>query len=209
MIRGRKLVAAACALSLLAGCAETAAPAPARTSNRHVSPPAVPAPTLPDGSFDRDRAQALLAAARADKDGADQQKRRDDAQAAVNAWPGDADAWQELADACRATGDQTAADRADYFHGKVAFANTLPMRAAVLGFQTIAQEIPANAKDAEARRMAATRLWSFFDAQDKLRPLRPTPEDPSFAEDYPYGTMLLSGGIIAGILTAAKSLANK
>jgi tetratricopeptide (TPR) repeat protein len=203
------LVAAACALSLLAGCAENAAPVTARTGSHHVSPPAVPAPTVPGGSFDRDRAQALLAAARADKDEADRQKRRDDAQAAVDAWPGDADAWQELADACRAMGDPAAAQRADYFHGKVAFANTLPTRAAVLGFQTIAQEIPATAKDAEARRAAATRLWAFFDVQDKQRSLRTTPEDPSFAEEYPYGTMLLSGGVIAGILTVAKSLANK
>ncbi|MDR3440715.1 hypothetical protein [Telmatospirillum sp.] len=196
------------ALALLAGCADAPPAKVAQTAGRHVSPPAVPAPQLPDDSFDRTRAAAALGAARdAERDGQTADA-RSKALEAIAAWPGDPAAWQELAALCQAASDKTCQNRAEFFRAKVEFANALPIRAAVLGFQTIAEE-PQGGRPDPVKTEAARRLWAFYNVQDTRKDQRDAPQEPSFAEEYPYGSMLIAGGVIAGVLTGAKTLANK
>lgn len=201
-----------CVTALLSACADAPPPKVAAQS-RHVSPTSVPAPMLPEGSFDRDRAQASLTAAGAARQAGQLPEARRLAEAAVDAWPADLAAWAALADVCQAAGDQTCRHQADFFRAKVEYANTLPPRAAVLGFQTIAEEPVGTAGSAityDRKSLdTATRLWAFYNVEDTKKNDRDMPAEPSFSDEYPYGAALLAGGVIAGVLTMAKSAANK
>jgi hypothetical protein len=201
------------AAAILSACADAPPEKVANTNpRRHESPLSIPAPILPEGSFDRDRGQAALIAARANRQAGQLPEARQQAEASINAWPADPDAWQTLADICLAIGDQTCRHQADFFRAKVDYANTLPTRAAVLGFQTIAEEpVGATGTGITYDRKsldAATRLWAFYDAQDTRKNSRDAPLEPSFSEEYPYVPMAIIGGTIAGALTIIKSVAN-
>jgi hypothetical protein len=163
---------------------------------------------LPEGSFDKAKAEAALAAAREASSAGRKQDASKQAEAAVAAWPGDPAAWAEWAAACQAADDQSCRQMADFFRAKVDFANTIPTRAAVLGFQTLSEEPPGRG-ESPAKAEMAKRLWAFYDVQDRGKDLRKIPEEPSFGEEYPYAAMLMVGGTVAGILTLAKTLANK
>lgn len=209
--RWNRMVAALCALALVAGCTNAAPPKDRQTAHRHVSPPSMPAPEPPAEGFDRARADAELAAARA-ADAADRAAdARQKAEAAVRSWPGNVEAWEMLSVACGKAKDPACASRAAFFHDKVVFANALPARTAALGFQTVTEDAEAGAtprRDPE-RAAAARRLWAFYSVEDSRRNDRQIPTDPSFAEEYPFGTMLLAGGLVGGVLTVAKSMASK
>jgi hypothetical protein len=206
-------VAALSAVAMLSACADT--PPPVAAASRHVSPAAVPAPVLPGGSFDRDHAKESLSAALAARQAGQLPEARRLAEAAVEAWPADLDAWAALADICQASGDQSCRRQADFFKAKVEYANTLPARAAVLGFQTIAEEPVGTTGSAityDRKSLdTATRIWAFYDAQDTHRDGRemPAATEPPFSEEYPYLPAILVGGVIAGVLTEAKSLSGK
>lgn len=212
--KGRWL-ACLCALALLTACADDPAPKPIASSNRRASPEAVPAPVFPAGTFDQDRARQALTAAQAARQAGQTPEARRQAETAVDAWPGDPEMWRTLAEICRSAGDQTCRRQAEFFQAKVDYANTLPTRSAVLGFQTIAEAPDGTAAsgityDGKSHE-AAIRLWAFYDAQDVLKAQRempPATEKP-FMEEYPLAPALLIGGAIAGVLTEAKSLTGK
>ncbi|PKU23519.1 tetratricopeptide repeat protein [Telmatospirillum siberiense] len=203
------------ALALLSACADDPQPKAIATQSRHVSPPAVPAPVLPEGTFDQDRARQSLGAAQAARQAGQLPEARRQAEAAVDAWPADPGAWQALAEICQAGGDQACRRQADFFKAKVDYANTLPTRAAVLGFQTIAEEPDGTAGSGitydRKSHDSAARLWAFYNAQDSLKNRRDMPdsEGPSFSERYPYAPAILVIGVVAGVLTEANSLAGK
>ena len=198
---------------MLSACADTS---PAKVtddgSRRHASPPSVPAPVLPAGSFDRDRAKTALSGAAAARQASQMVEARQQAEAAVDSWPADPAAWQLLAAICQTQGDQQCHREADFFQAKVDYANTLPARAAVLGFQTIAEQPAGSAGTGltydQKSLDAARRLWAFYDTQDSRKSDREAPTEMSFLEEYPYGSAALAVGIIAGALTAVKSLTN-
>lgn len=201
------------ALILVSACADDPAPKPIASLNRHASPTAVPAPVLPEGTFDQERARQSLAAAQAARQAGQLPEARHQAELAIEAWPADPAAWQLLVDICQAGGDLTCRRQADFFRAKVEYANTLPTRAAVLGFQTIVEEpegttgsgITYDRKSHEA----ATRLWAFYDAQDALKSRRgmPPSDGATFAERHPYAPAILVIGVVAGVLTEANALA--
>ena len=169
---------AALVAAALAGCARntelkhaTLAP-----SSTHVSPPPVAVPRLPPGTFDQGKERADLAAAeRARSAGNASAARRAD-EAAVADWPGDAAAWKALAADCRNAGDESCARYADFFAAKIDFVATLPPRAAVLGFATLATagEGARSGDYIYDRRTldTALRLASFYDEQDRMREVR-------------------------------------
>ncbi len=201
------------ALAMLSACADAPPEKLTSIQGRHVSPAAVPAPVLPEGSFDRERARASLAAATAARQAGQLPEARHLAEAAVDAWPADLDSWQALADICQAAGDQTCRHQADFFRAKVDYANTLPTRVAVLGFQTIAEEPVGTAGSAftydRKSLETATRLWAFYNVQDNRGNQPAAPTEPSFTDKYPYASAVLAVGVVAGLLTAANSFASK
>ena len=212
---GKRWVIGLCAMAMLSACAD--APAPQKTADngprRHASPPSVPAPELPAGTFDRDRAAAALNEAVSARQAQQLTEARRQAEAAIDAWPADPAAWQALAQICQTLGDQTCQRQAAFFQAKVDYANTLPPRAAVLGFQTIAEQPVGSAGTGitydQKSLEAAKRLWAFYNVQDTRKSDRDAPTEKTFMEEYPYGPAALAVGIIAGGLTAAKSLANQ
>ncbi len=200
-------------VAMLSACADAPPPKVAAASGRHVSPASVPAPVLPEGSFDRDRAKQALTAALAARQAGQLPEARRLAEAAVDAWPADLDAWAALADICQAADDQNCRRQADFFKAKVDYANTLPARSAVLGFQTIAEEPVGTAGSAityDRKSLdTASRLWAFYNVQDLRQDGRQVPPGPSFSEEYPYLPAILVVGVIAGVLTTANSMAGK
>ncbi len=216
-MRIRPGVTMATVLALLAGCSGTAEQQQAKATPRpkHVSPAPVPPPTLPPGSFDEAKAKSELAAARDAREAGKAADARHLAEAAIEHWPGDPAAWAELQSDCQSLGDVQCRRYADFFRAKVEFVKTLPARAGVLGFQNIA-EAPTGTKSGDytyddKTTATARRLWAFYHQEDPMTATRNKPmnEEPSFAEKYPYAPALLVGGIGAGLLTAAKSVANK
>jgi hypothetical protein len=210
---GRRWVIGFGAVAMLSACADEPAENVADAGPRHhASPPTVPAPELPAGSFDRDRAKAALTAAVAARQANQMPEARQQAEAAINAWPADPDAWKTLAEICQTAGDQTCHHQADFFQAKVDYANTLPPRAAVLGFQTIAEQPVGSAGTGityDRKSLdAATRLWAFYNTQDTRKNGREAPTEMTFMEQYPYGPAALFAGTVAGALTAIKSLKN-
>jgi hypothetical protein len=208
-------VIALTAAALLSACAETTPPPvkTAGTERRHVSPPSVPAPVLPDGSFDHVRANAALTAAMAARTAGQLPDAKLQTEAAIDAWPANAAAWRFLADICQNTGDESCRRYAAFFQAKVEFANALPARAAVLGFQNIAEEPEgANVNGVSYDRKsldAARHLWAFYNVLDTRKDGREAPTEPSWTEKYPYGSAALAAGVIAGALTLAKTVASK
>jgi len=211
---GRRWVIGFSAVAMLSACAEAPPEKVADASpRRHASPPSVPAPELPAGSFDRDRAKTGLSAAVAARQANQMPEARQQAEAAIESWPADPAAWKTLAEICQTAGDQTCQHQADFFQAKVDYANTLPPRAAVLGFQTIAEQpvgstgtgITYDRKSLDT----AKRLWAFYNTQDTGKGNREAPTEPTFMEEYPYGPAVLFGGTVAGLLTAVKSLTGK
>ncbi len=208
--------AATAALALLAGCSESATQqAKAPTSSKHSSPAPVEPPTLPAGSFDQAKAQAELTTAQAAREAGNAAEARRQAEAAVDHWPGDPAAWAELQTDCQSLADVECSRYAAFFQAKIEFLKGLPARAGVLGFQNIAEEPTGTKAGAytydERTIVTARRLWAFYHQQDPMAAKRDQPmdEEPSFAEEYPYAPAVLVIGAGAGLLTAAKSLANK
>lgn len=217
----KRSVLLAAAISLLAACADDPKPVN-RMQTKRVSPEAVPAPTVPAGTFDKARSQSYLAQARSAEAASNLADARTFAQYAVDSWPGDTDAWSELQTICHAQKDADCADRAAFFHDKVEYANPLPARVGVLGFQSIAEEeASAPAKKGKGKTSdsgdydqatidTARRLWAFYNTQDPALQRKDVPETPpGWTENYPYVTMIGVGGVAAGVIAGVKSIANK
>jgi hypothetical protein len=179
----------------------------------HVSPPFVEPPVLPAGSFDQARAaQRLL-------DGKEALQRGDlgAAQAATEqalaSWPVAIEGWEQLIELCQRQDDQSCRRYATFYHAKLVMLNGLPMRAAALGFESVAANPPGTKVDDTVydQRMLdmATRLWVFCSREDPSRATAPEPTETSFVEAYPYAPTLLVIGIAAGLLTGIKAVANK
>jgi len=168
---------AALAIAALPGCAQNMELKKQRDqTSSHVSPPPVAVPRLPPGTFDQAAERNALAAAKAARLGGDAATARGDAELAIARWPGDASAWTELAADCQAAADAGCAQFADFFAAKVEFTATLPPRAAVLGFATLASgKVGTHSGDYvyDQRTLeTALRLASFYDEQDTLRGVR-------------------------------------
>jgi hypothetical protein len=210
----RTNLALATVLALLAGCAETPIKtAQVPTQHRHVSPAAVAAPELPGDSFDQARGRSQLAVAEAARLAGHPAEARQSAEASIDSWPSDSAAWTELETECRTLKDEPCQNRAGFFLAKIDYLKDLPARAAVLGFQTIAEE-PLGTKSGDVVYDQKTidlarRLWSFYDTQDPMKAMRDQSEEDSFADRNPYAPALLTAGVVAGALTAVKSLAGK
>jgi type II secretory pathway pseudopilin PulG len=207
-------MAAATSLALLVGCGGgSQPPLAAAPSARHVSPAAVEPPVLPAGSFDQAKERAELAAAQAARQAGDGAQARAQAEAAVAHWPSDLAAWDELQADCQALKDESCRQHAAFFRAKVEFVSGLAPRVAVLGFQTIAEEPPGTRVGGftydQATIDTARRLWAFYHSIDPLNAQRQEAEGETFTERYPYGPTALAIGIVAGVLTLAKELANK
>ena len=198
---------------LLAGCADqqvTVAKAHHRT---HVSPPAVEPPAWPADSFDQAKADAALNAARQARLQGDPAAARLAAETALAAWPVTIDAWEELILDCRALADSQCQQYATFFHAKLLELSGLPMRAAALGFETMAEnpegtKIDNTIYDRRTLDMAE-RLWVFCHQKDPVRDKGGEPTQESFDEAYPYAPALAVIGVGAGLLSGIKAVANK
>jgi hypothetical protein len=201
-------------LALLAACADNPPPQTAAAQRgRHESPAPVEAPTLPPGSFDQAQAQAELADARAARQAGNAAEARRLATAATEHWPADTAAWEELQTDCAALKDDAGRQRAAFFLAKVDLVKDMPAHAAVLAFQNMAEE-PVGSKVSgvtydQPMVDTAHRLWAFYHTQDQLVALRTTPREETLSEKYPYLPMGIATAVVAGLLTEAKTLANK
>lgn len=198
-------------LVLLAACAETPAPAPQAASHHgHQSPEAVPAPPPPPGGFDRAKAAALVGEAARQRQAGQLAEARQSAARAIDLWPADQAAWNELALACQ---DDACARYAAFFSAKLEFTQGLPDRAAALGFQNIAEEDVGTKAGSFTYDQAAIdmgrRLWAFYGHAGGETGDKTAAREKTWGEDYPYVSMTLIGGTVAGILTGIKSAANK
>ncbi len=212
----KKSLVLTCVVALLAGCAEAPQQqAKAPSAHRHVSPEPVEPPTLPPGSFDHAAAAGELAAAGAARQAGNPALARQAAEAAVDHWPADRAAWQELQTDCQALGDASCVQYAAFFGAKIEFVATLPAKAAVLGFQSMVETVEDEEDEGGNPRYdprtvdMARRLWAFYHVEDIAASTPQQPTEPSFSEKYPYAPMLLVGGIVGGLLTGIKTLANK
>jgi hypothetical protein len=151
-------------------------------ATNHVSPPPIPIPRLPPGTFDQARAHGEMLKAAAARLGGDLPGARHAAETAVVDWPADLDNWTELALDCRAAGDIQCALYAEFFRAKIEFVATQPPRVAVLGFATLAQgDVGNHAGDYvyDQRTLdTALRIASFYDERDTMRAVRPVPRPP-------------------------------
>jgi hypothetical protein len=195
----------------LSACADQ--PVTVAHHRKHVSPPAVEPPTLPADSFDQATAAARLAAGQAALRRGDLPAARQATEAGLSLWPVAIEGWEQLIDICRQQGDGDCERYAIFFHAKLLVLNGLPMRAAALGFATVADNKEGAKVDNTVydRRMLdmATRLWVFCSREDPAHSGAPEPTETSFNESYPYMPALLVIGIGAGLLTAIKGAANK
>jgi hypothetical protein len=201
------------AAALLAGCAETPPPAVAQSKHRHVSPAPVEPPAFPPDSFDQARSGGDLAAAIAARQAGDPAAARARAEAALEAWPVELAAWEELETDCRLLADRSCEQYAAFFHAKIAFTAELPVRVATLGFQTIAENPVGTKTEAmvydDSTIAMARRLWAFSARRDPSRMHSDSPVEESFSEKYPYAPALLVIGVGAGLLSGIKALANQ
>jgi len=209
----KRAVTLATALAFLTACADSPddTKKPRRESKRQ-SPMAVPAPVMPAGTFDRAKEQAELSAARSARAAGDNTRARALADAAIAHWPGDEAAWDEYKADCQALNDDPGVHYASFFHDKIDYVNPLPPRAAVLGFQNIAEE-EVGTSDAgytyDQRSIdMGRRLWAFYNTVDPITPQREAQATDSFVDDSPLLDMTVFGLITAGVLTAIKSAAN-
>jgi hypothetical protein len=110
--------------------------------------------------------------------------------------------------------DEACRAYAGFFLAKVDFAATLPPRAASLGFETVAANLPGSKAgdyvyDAQTLAMAQ-RLWVFYGLQDPLKGGTALPDDHETLTDrYPYGAALVFIVVGAGLVTLAKTAAAK
>jgi hypothetical protein len=206
MNRGIRLVSIAVAVGLLAACAsETENPRPRQVSG-HVSPPPVTPAKLPAGTFDRDKAQGELAAARTAQQAGDLHQAKILTEAAINHWPGDIDAWTELLAVDQALNDADGVHYATFFHDKIDFVNPLPPRIAVMGFQSMA-DAGSDRQDKDVRHDPQTiamagRLASFYNEIDPMVPQRDASMPQRFTERNPYAMPIIGAagaGLVAGM----------
>jgi type II secretory pathway pseudopilin PulG len=198
---------------LMAGCAEQQVTVAKAHHRNHVSPPAVEPPEWPADSFDQAKAEAALAAARQAREQGDAAAARLSAEAALASWPVTIEAWEELRLDCQAQGDSECQHYANFFHAKLLMLSGLPMRAASLGFETIAEnpegtKVENTVYDRRTLDMAE-RLWVFCHQKDPVRPKNGEPMQESFDDAYPYVPALVVIGVGAGLLSGIKAIANK
>ena len=178
-IRSAGCIAIMAAVLAVSACTRTTEVKPSRLHSAHVSPDPAVVPRLPPGSFDHAKEQDELAAARAARLAGDAARARAAAEAAIAHWPADLAAWDELSADCAALKDDPCQRYAAFFRAKVEFVATLPPRAAVLGFASLADN-PVGTQSGnyvyDRRTLdTALRLASFYDAQDQLRDVRIVP----------------------------------
>jgi len=179
----------------------------------HVSPPAVEPPVLPAGSFDEGLAAQRLQDGKIALQRADLPVARSATEAALALWPVAIEAWEQLIEVCQQQGDDSCRRYATFYHAKLVMLNGLPMRAAALGFETVAANPPGAKVDDMVydQRMLdmATRLWVFCSREDPSHATAAEPTESTFDEAYPYVPALLVIGLAAGLLTGIKAVANK
>lgn len=197
---------------LLAGCADEVTVARAHHRN-HSSPLAVPPPVLPKGSFDQARALVALTEGKQALQAGDLKAARQATESALDFWPVAIEGWEQLIDVCEKQQDAKCQRHAVFFHAKLVLLNGLPMRAAALGFETIAENQPGAKVDNmvydQEMLAMATRLWAYCSEQDPAHARAGEPTETSFYDDYPYAPALLVIGIGAGLLSGINALANK
>jgi len=206
------LISALTAIALLSGCSDQVEIAKVHHRN-HFSPPQVPPPLWPEGTFDEAKAKTQFDIAKAAKDKGDWTQARAAAEAGLTLWPVDIEAWETLMAACDAQEDVACQHYATFFHAKLISLNGLPMRSATLGFQNVADnEVGQKADNFTYDKKTldmAVRLWVFCDQHDVVR--HPTekdePTEEAFDQVYPYVPVLLVIGVGAGLLTAVKEVA--
>jgi len=203
-------ISALTAVALLSACSDRVEIAKVH-HHKHFSPPEVLPPLWPSDRFDEARARSQFETALIAKDKGDWARARDAAEAGLALWPIDIEGWETLLAACDAQADIACQHYATFFHAKLVGLNGLPMRAATLGFQTVAenevgQHVDNFVYDQKTLDMA-TRLWVFCSQHDTIRHPTDEPTEPAFDETYPYVPVLIVIGVGAGVLTAVKSVA--
>ena len=204
------LISAVTAVALLSGCNDTVEVAKVHHRN-HFSPPQVPPPLWPADVFDEAKAKDQFVAAFEARDRGDWTKARAAAEAGLALWPVDIDGWEVLMAACDEQADVACQKYASFFHAKLLALNGLPMRAATLGFQNVAENQVGQHTDNftydKKTLDMATRLWVFCSQHDTIRHPTDEPMEQTFDQTYPYVPVLLVIGVGAGVLTAIKSVA--
>jgi len=196
----------------LAACADRQ-PVTVAHHRHHVSPPAVEPPSFPDGSFNQAEAATALANGGAALKQGNLAAARSATETSLALWPVAIEGWEQLIDICGRQDDQGCKTYATFYHAKLVMLNGQPMRAAAMGFETVAAN-PVGAKgdnfiyDQKTLDMA-TRLWAFCSKEDPANSRAPEPTEASFNETYPYAPALLVIGIGAGLLSGIKSVATK
>ena len=204
-------VSAMTVLALLSGCSNDKVSVAEAHHRKHFSPPAVAAPSWPADSFDEARAKPHFEAAQAAGDKQNWSVARGEAEAGLALWPIKLEAWETLIAACDAQNDEQCGHYATFFHAKLLTLNGLPLRAATMGFETVAdnqvgQKVDNFVYDQKTLDMA-TRLWVFCSQRDSMRPVSEEPTQEAFDDRYPYVPMLIVIGVGAGILSGIKSVA--
>jgi hypothetical protein len=205
------LISMVTAVALLSGCSDQPVEIAKVHHRNHFSPPEVLPPLWPSDRFDEARARTQFETASAAKDKGDWSRAREAAEAGLALWPIDVEGWETLMAACDAQEDVACQHYATFFHAKLVGLNGLPMRAATLGFQNVAdnqvgQHTDNFTYDQKTLDMA-TRLWVFCSQHDTIRHPTDEPTEAAFDETYPYVPVLIVIGVGAGVLTAVKSVA--
>jgi hypothetical protein len=199
------------AVMLLSGCAnEQVSVARVHHRNR-VSPAAVSPPDYPADAFDQAKAAELLLASQRAREQGDLAGARQTLESALALWPVATEGWEALMEICKAQQDSGCQAYARFFHAKLLMLSGLPMRAASMGFETVAENPEGTKVDSlvyDRRLLAmAERLWVFCSKEDPSHAKAAEPTEPSFYESYPYAPALLVIGIGAGILTGINAVA--
>ena len=205
------LISAMTILALLTGCSNDKVSVAEAHHRKHFSPPTVPAPSWPADSFDEARAKPHFDAAQTAEGKQNWSVARAEAEAGLALWPIKIEAWETLMAACDAQNDEQCSHYATFFHAKLLTLNGLPVRAATMGFETVAsnevgQKVDTFIYDQKTLDMA-TRLWVFCSQRDTMRPASDEPTQAAFDDEYPYVPMLIVIGLGAVVLTGIKSVA--
>lgn len=205
------LISMVTVVALLSGCSNQPVEVAKAHHRKHFSPPEVLPPLWPSENFDEARAKTQFDLAAAAKDRQNWTRAREAAEAGLALWPIDIEGWETLQAACDAQADVACQHYATFFHAKLIGLNGLPMRAATLGFQNVAenevgQHVDNFVYDKKTLDMA-TRLWVFCSQHDTIRHPTDEPTEQAFDETYPYVPVLLVIGAGAVVLTAVKSVA--
>lgn len=172
---------------LLGACADPPDPAARRLTSTRISPPPIPAATVPAGTFDHARAQAALAGARAAQGSGDLATARSGAETALAAWPIDGEAWGLLGQLCQSQNDTACQRYAALFGDKIAFTQTIPARAAMLGYQSMRTGNANGSQGPDTRTLAmAERLEAFYHLVDGEAGWREAPKPEPFLERNPW-----------------------